>query len=218
MEKKQLRKVDENDEVFDEGIEEQLESNTPTEALDRSEVENKNEADSNETQIASEKRESVSLAFDATIMQNTQLLRDDSQENEEKIENKVTEEVAAEKVRDTLQAQSNHDNVEVKESETLAIDIDEPAQIDEIITEPVPEETEPPNNDETPQTDPIEPQDEIPHTDPTEPQDETSKTAEKTPAQEENNVPKHMEEDEDQRVLIVEEPRIKKTCLCDNTW
>jgi hypothetical protein len=226
-EKEATQNVDENGEVLDEGIEEQLKSNTPTEALDRSEVENKNEADSNETQmlnimeltqIASENTESISLAFDSTIIQNTQLLRDDSQEDEEKVENEVTEEVAVEKVQDTLQAQSNHGNVEDKESETLAIDVDEPAQIDEIITEPVPEETEPPSNDETPQTDPIQPQDETPQTDEpqdetsktAEPQDETSKTAEETPAQEENNVPEHMEEDEDQRAPIVEEPCVKK--------
>jgi hypothetical protein len=194
-EKEATQNVDENDEVFDEGIEEQLESNTPTEALDRSEVENKNEADSYETQmlkiveltqIASESRESISLAFYSTIMQNTQLLRDDSQEDERKV--KSHQEVAVKKVQDTLQAQLNHaeNNVEVIESETLAIDVDEHAQIDEIITEPVPEETEPPSNDETPQTDPIEPQDETPQTDPIEPQDETSKTDEETHAQEEN--------------------------------
>jgi hypothetical protein len=45
-EKEATQNIDENDEVFDEGIEEQLESTTPTEALDRSEVENKNVADS----------------------------------------------------------------------------------------------------------------------------------------------------------------------------
>jgi hypothetical protein len=160
-EKEATQNVDENDEVFDEGIEEQLESTTPTEALDRSEVENKNVALSYETQmlkkveltqISKENRESISLAFDSTITQNTQLLREDSQENESKVENKVIEEVADEKVQDTLQAQLDHveNNDEVKESEALAIDVDEHAQIDEIITEPVPKETEPPSNVTTP--------------------------------------------------------------------
>lgn len=166
---------------------------------------NTNENNQNETQMFQlmdvtqiipqpEKRESINLDFDSTTMYTTQIMRDlpndtiaEENENENETEPEVVVEESAIQIhQETLDNEPTHTIVEVEKTEVS--DESQPDQENEVL-----DEIESASN-------PIEPLQE----------DETPNANNDAPKEEVEIVPEENEEEDDQRVPVVEEPCVKK--------